>query len=150
MSCWLYFAGAFVPHATSVSQSSGDVKSAEENLVSQLKSLIHIDANDPEKTDKEILLAQMESSLNKLGVDISKWNLVPKNSIGCFFICNSSEELLQLRGHFDSGLMKDVLQEIFTLLSKNGDQLVITELKLDHEEFDDCLQRLSQLSGNGQ
>jgi hypothetical protein len=69
-------------------------------------------------------------------------------SIGCYFIVCSDERLMQLRGRFVSGVMKNVLQKIFTLLASTD--IVISHLRWDSEEYLQNMQQLMNRKAPGQ
>lgn len=142
------FAAAAVVDAALQMLSSGHDQ-MEDNIVSQLKSLLIASDEDPEKEEKEKLLTELSRMLLEMGVDVNKLSLVTQHSIGCYFICTSEAELRQLRGYFECDLMKIVLQKIFTLLLKDCRKVFIIRLTWDIGEYNDCLRRLAELMATG-
>ena len=119
-------------------------QSTENNIVSQLRSL-YVKQDDPEKVKKEHLLTEINNNLEKLGVDTNRLILTVANSIWCYFICTSEEQLKQLRRHFESGLMRNVLMKMFTLLANNGDIVMTHPLKWDSRDYHKSLQEVCRL-----
>ena len=72
-------------------------------------------------------------------------HLVHSESIECCFICSSVEQLMQLRRHFESGVVKNVLENIFTLLMDGDELIVINELKWNSKNYWEGVQQLSKL-----
>lgn len=103
--------------------STGDVALTEDKIVSSFNSL---------RNTRDNLLENREESLKELigelGVD-TQLVLAKGNSISCFFICSSKEQLRQLRDHYGSGLMKQVLEKIFTLLANKDKAVVVRKLQ---------------------
>jgi hypothetical protein len=100
--CLCVFQVAVNVHATLSQQSAFSVKILEDGIVSEYKLCLATD--DPRKEELKRLLAKLESEMV----------LVPSDSIGCYFICSSQEHLIQLRRHFISGVMQNVLEKIFS------------------------------------
>jgi hypothetical protein len=55
---------------------------------------------------------------------------------------------MQLRGHFVSGVMKNVLEKIFTLLANTD--VVISHLRWDSKEYWQSMQQLMDFNPRGQ
>ena len=123
--------------------------STESDLVSKLRSL-HVEKDDPEKERKEKLLADINSCLKELGAACDKFTVTKGNSIWCYFLCSSEQQLQQLREHFMSGLMTNVLMKIFKLLADDGDNVVMTHpLKWNPEDYIESVRRLCHLNTLG-
>jgi hypothetical protein len=129
---------AAATHAVLDQPASGNTASAEIKIVSLLKSL-KMAKTAEEKNQIEI---ELISLLKELGVDERRFTLSTGNSIESYFICDSVEQLKALRGHYESGLMKKVLERIFTLLA--GETITIHELKWPAEEYNDRVRQLGQ------
>ena len=102
----------------------------------------HLAADDPRNEALKKYLAE----LNLVPRDV---HLVQSESIECFFICSSVEQLMELRRHFESGVMKNVLQNIFTLLMNGDELIVINQLKSDSKNYWEGVQQLSNLKPLG-
>ena len=120
--------------------SSFSLEVTEDKIVSEFK--IRFAANDPRKQALIKYLAELNSEPGDV-------HLVHSESIECFFICSSVEQLMQLYRHFESGVMKNVLQNIFTLLMDGDELIVINQLKLDSESYWEGVQQLSKLKLHG-
>jgi formyltetrahydrofolate synthetase len=125
--------------------ASGNTASAEMKIVSRVKSLKMAKTAEEEnqiKMELGSLQEELNNLLKELGVDDRRFTLSTGNSIESYFICDSVEQLKALRGHYESGLMKTVLERIFTLLA--GETITIHELKWPAEEYNDRLRQLGQ------
>ena len=124
--------------------SSGESSESTENtIVTQLRSL---GPPGTEREQKEIAnkVTQLDTELGKLGLTIRQLVVAPTNSIKSYFICESDDLLHRLRGHYESGLMKNVLERIFSLLA--GKEVKIARLRWTTEEYQKCQQQFSALS----
>lgn len=88
-------------------------------------------------------LAELNGMIGELGVDLT---LTKGNSISCFFICSSKEQLQQLHDRYDSGHMKRVLEKIFTLLANKDEAVVIRKLQWSSDHRHKIMERLDRLS----
>ena len=132
---------AAVFHATlSLPSSISDIQSIETNIVSQIRSLSVKNSNQQEDYErKKQVLTELHDRLKELGVEGWRFTLSKQDSIASHFVCDSAEQLRTLGGHFESGLMKDALEKIFTLLA--GKVVSICQLGWSPEEYNDCLQQ---------
>lgn len=144
-----------VVHAELQQPSTGSVRSVENSVVSRLRSLCIQNDGPEEERREEILnrvkslLDELNSSLADLNVGYSEFALVKGNSILCFFICSSEKQLQQLWSHYASGLMKHVLENVFSLLVNNDERVVIRELQWELEEYRWSVQRVKLLNAFG-
>ena len=147
--CCLFSVAASVHAELSPSSAGASNESTEKKVVTQLSSLGPPGAASEEDEDlagKEEAIAnlkkQVNAELKKLGVKRHQFTLVPKKSIKSYFVCESEEQLHQLRIHYESGLLKDMLERIFSLLA--GEQVNIG-LRWTAEEYRICQQQFSAL-----
>jgi hypothetical protein len=133
---------AAVTHAVLNEPASGNTESAETKIVAFLKSL---EAAKSAEEENQIEM-ELNSLLQELGVNKCRFTLLTGNSIESYFICDSGEQLKELRGHYESGLMKAVLERIFTLLAK--ETITIRDLKWPTEEYDDRLLQIGKIIYN--
>ena len=131
-----------VPVDADLAPSPDSPESIENKIVTQLRSL---GPPGTEHQQEEIAtkINGINGELEKLGVTIQQLVLAPKNSIKSYIICESEEQLRQLREHYESGLMKYVLERIFSLLA--GQQVIIDHLWWRREEYQKCQQEFSEL-----
>jgi hypothetical protein len=127
----------------------GDVNLTESHIVSQLRSLSIIRSDDPEKEKKEMILAKMNNMLAELGIDCSKLNLVVGNSIVCYFVCYSEKKMQYLWHHYQSGRMKCLLENVFSVLTNDQETVVIRQLLWNFDEHCQRMQRLNWLNAFG-
>ena len=108
--------------------------------MTQLRSL-----GPPGTEDKQEELAQkiqeLDKELEKLGIEEYQLTLTKTKSIQSYFVCESEEQLHQLHEHYESGLMKDVLERICSLL--NGEQVDIGQVQWATEDYQKCQQQFS-------
>jgi hypothetical protein len=95
--------------------------SIEDKIELQYEKLCFVDG-DPLKEK----IKKYEAEL-RLGPNCELAVLRKKQSVGCYFIVSCEERLMQLHRHFVSGVMKNVLEKIFTLLAKT--EVVISHLR---------------------
>jgi hypothetical protein len=127
-------------HAELKQPSSCSIEAAEDEIVSEYK--IRLTAGDPRNEAVKKFLAD----LNLTPHDVL---FVHSESIECCFICSSTEQLMQLRRHFESGVMKNVLQSIFSLLMNGDELIVINQLKWDSKNYWEGVQQLNKLKPLG-
>ena len=125
-------------HAELKQPSSCSIEATEDKIVYNF----HLAADDPRNEALKKCLAE----LNLMPGDV---HLVQSESIECCFICSSVEQLMQLHRHFESGVMKDVLQNIFTLLMNCDELIVINHLKWDSKNYWEGVQQLNPLKPIG-
>lgn len=113
----------------------------ESDIVSRYKAFRLADS-DPRKREFDSVLSRLELSAYTV-------LLVKGNSIRCYFICSSEEHLMLLRRHFESGFMKTVLQDLFTLLANADKPVVICHLQWDSREYWQTMQQLVCLKALG-
>jgi hypothetical protein len=122
-------------HAELKQPSSFSLEAVEDKIVSVN---IRMATDDPR-------YEALKKYLTELNIEPSDVHLVHSESIECFFICSSIECLMQLRRLFESGVMKNVLQNIFTLLMNGDELIVINQLKWDSKNYWEGVQRLDIL-----
>lgn len=120
---------------------SGDGGAVETKIVSRLRA-IEMGTIDDESQDSSVMATWMSIS-ERLGFNRLQIFARRTNSISLMIICDSAEELRLLRDHFDSGLVKEVLQELFTVLA---DQPVeISHLEWTKDQYDSCVHHFGML-----
>ena len=121
-------------HAELKQPSSCSIEATEDKIVYNF----HLAADDPRNE-------ALKKCLAELNLQPRDMHLVHSESIECFFICSSVEQLMQLYRHFESGVMKNVLQNIFTLLINGDELIVINQLKWISKDYREGVQQLNQL-----
>jgi hypothetical protein len=132
--------------ATLKRPSSSRATWSESTIERKFKSLITTDdaQNRPIKV-------KLKETIEQLGIDYSLFALVKADGITCYFICTSEQLLQQLHEHFAHGLMKRILEKIFTLLvNARHCEVFIDELRWDPKEFTEAMRNLRQLIALGQ
>lgn len=136
-------------HAELQLQSPGGADVTESKIVSQSEVRLCIECDEPQNLQTKKLLAEINGKLAELNVDPNKLILRKGNSILCCFVCSSEEQLQQLRYLYESGAMKRVLEDVFTVLSDDDESIAIRELRWNLEEYNDSVQRLNLLKALG-
>ena len=119
--------------------SSFSLEAVEDKIVSVN---IRLAADDPR-------YEALKKCLTELNIEPSDMILIHSESIECCFICSSVEQLMQLRRHFESGVMKNVLQNIFTLLINGDELIVINQPKWNSKNYGEGVQQLNKLEPLG-
>ena len=140
--CWSFisykcFTVAADVHADLSLPSSSNVDLVETKIVSYLRS--SRTATDDQSQDGSSMTTLIRL-LRRLGMNRRRFFARKVNSISSLFICESVEELQMLREHYKSGLMKEVLQAIFTALA--DEPVSISRLEWTTDQYDSCLQQL--------
>ena len=130
-------------HAVIEEPSSGSVEKTEDSIVSRKNSVSSTDKNNPQEESKKKLRAKLSETIKKL--KSKNFILRKRNSILCCFICTSEDELHLLKQHYDDGVLRSVLEQIFTILAKDEKSIRIRHLHWDPNEYSNCLQRLRRL-----
>ena len=128
-------------HAELKQPSSCSIEATEDKIVYNFD----LAADDPRNNAVKKLLAE----LNIENIEHRDMLLVHSDSTECCLICTSAEQLMQLRRHFESGVMKNVLQNIFTLMMNGDELIVIDQLKWDPKNNWGSVQQFSKLKPLG-
>jgi hypothetical protein len=123
------------------SPQSCDVETAESRLESQFQELKRSAGGDASKENI------IKKALDEAGVQIHQMSLSQGQSIDLIVTRQSVEELQQLRSYFESGLLKETLESIFTLLADIGEGVRIKELTWSLSDYNECLQQLESYKG---
>lgn len=150
MLIYLYFQVAVSVYAelqqpTSRSWPWDTEPNTAQRIIEQYQHKIDLPAEDP---DNKIL----ESALSQLVPYRRQMMLVPTNSanrIRCTFICLHEQNLKTLRKHFESGVMKNVLREVFTLLVNVDKFAFYGDLEWDSEDYLRSVQQFNELRSVG-
>jgi hypothetical protein len=129
-----------IVHAELKQPSTVSLEAMEDKIVSEYK--IRLTADDPRNE-------ALKKYLKELNLEPHDVLLVHSESIECCFICSSVELLMQLRRHFESGVMNNVLENIFTLLMNGDELIVINQLKWDSKNYWEGVQELNKLKPLG-
>ena len=121
--------------------SSGNIDAAEDRIVSCLRAK-EMGTIDDELQDDSVMTTWMRIS-KRLGLNRLRILALKRNSISSLFICESVEELRLLREHYDSWLIKKVLQELFTVLV--DEPVEISRLEWTEDQYDSCVHHFGML-----
>jgi DNA-binding transcriptional ArsR family regulator len=94
----------------------------------------------------------LENALSQLVLSGHLMILVSTSSssyIRCYFICLRRQGLKRLREHFESGVMENLLNEVFTLLADINEPIVIHRLRWSSKEYLRSMQQLIELRNLG-
>lgn len=112
---------------------------SESEVVLQYNDIMRTD--DPRKERLKLLLAELGQT---------EIPLCTRHCIACYFIGSSREQLMQLRKQYESGDMKNVLEDIFTLLVNADEKIIISRLDWDSDKYSQSMQQLLELKAQGQ
>jgi hypothetical protein len=126
----------------------GSISSTELELESGLRSLRNAAAN-ASCNEKINILRCFNRLLEELGIDdIRKLAAAQTKSLWCYCMCSSETQLQQLHDRYESGRMKSVFEEIFSLLVNRT--ITIRELKWKPEDRDASLSAIRRLNSPGE
>jgi hypothetical protein len=120
-------------------------RTREEKIVSKFRDIYPRDFKPSAKR-----LRYSNNYIDCWMISAPSWYWLLVNSIGCYFICSREDDLIKLRERFESGVMKNVLEEIFTLLSSVSESVVIHCLRWDSDEYLRSIQQLRELRTIGE
>lgn len=108
-------------------------------------SELGVELRDEKTKQIQQKLKELQDQLLDSGCAISEFKLKKVKSIGSYFICRSLEQLYQLRRHYESGFLKDVLEEIFTVLSSSAERIHIVKVTWTDDNFRQCEKQLREM-----
>jgi len=142
-----YIQVAAVVHA----DLSADSDTTEEIIVSQFELLRRQNrfGQEEERVGQEPMpeeikddWVKIKKKLELLGFQVGDLVLRKVNSIAVYWISRSAQKLEELRYHYESGLMKSVLEKIFSLFA--GENVDIRRLAWSSEEYNSSLSQLGE------
>ena len=107
----------------------------ENDIVEKYESLM-IQAGDKQKQ----LRQQVRDRLSAVDVGLDQVAIQHGTSLRIIIIRTSLQQLEQLREHYNSGVLKDVLEAVFVLLS--GRDVRISSAEWKEEQFEKCRRQL--------
>ena len=116
-----------------LSSKSDNIHVIEGKIVTEVDEIRAVDTEQLKDSILAYKAKELKQLLRELDVPLSKFLAMISESIMAYFICESEKHLHQLRGHYKTGLMKDVLERIFCLLA--GEQVNIVQLQWTDEEY---------------
>jgi hypothetical protein len=137
----LYFQVAVKVSAKLQRSTSHKIGNVAERIVEKYQNTIDLSVEDPENKGLENALSQLVLSERLMILVSSNRNSI----IGCYFLCLRKQGLKRLREYFESGVVKDVLKEVFTQLADINEPIVIRSLKWNYFKHLRSIQQLSEL-----
>ena len=113
--------------------SFGNVDTVETKIVYRLRAMGVVD----DELQDDSVVSIWTRLLNRLCIKHRSLFVLKINSISSLFICESVEELRLLREHYKSGLIKEVLQELFTVLA--DEPVEISRLEWTEDQYVSCV-----------
>ena len=126
-----------------LSPSPDETNESTENRIVTLLQSLGPPGTLPKEDELSNVKEQVRSHLQRLGIDWDQFTSRVSNSIESYFLCESEQQLSELREHYETGLMKAVLESIFSLLA--GEQMHIGQLLWTTGEYQNSQQQFSAL-----
>jgi len=117
--------------------SVDDVRQTEDRIVSQWREL-------PDD-DKRQLRDKVDEIFRPLGYETSLVVIRRASSLAMYFICMTLSAIMSLRDQWSSGQLKDIVQALFTMLSRDG--VNVSRLIWSHSDYERCLSFFSSEQG---
>ena len=118
----------------------GDLVQCENGIVSQSRAI-----SESHVTRK---VAELKEQLRPLGLDVV---LTRANSIVIFFLCMTLSAVMNLRDHWLTGQLRDIVQKFFSFLSINADppgrSVRVMRLTWPLDDYERCLDFFRCLQG---
>ena len=121
--------------------SVDDVIQCEDAIVSQSRVLLPTDV-------KEHLLDTLNEIVRPLGLETRLVLLERANSLALLFLCMTLSALVSLRDQWSSGQLTDIVQSVFTFLSRATRQVRVKRLSWPLTDYERCLEFFSPSKGN--
>jgi hypothetical protein len=138
---YLYFQVAIKVSAKLQRSTSHEIGNTAQRIVEKYQNTVDLSVESPENKG-------LENALSHLALSGRLMILISTNcssNIRCYFICLHKQGLKRLRECFESGLMKDVLEKVFTQLANINEPIVIHRLKWSYFKHLRSIQQLSEL-----
>ena len=121
--------------------SVDDVIQCEDAIVSQSRVLLPTDV-------KEQLLDTVNEIVRPLGLETRLVLLERANSLALLFLCMTLSALVSLRDQWRNGQLTDIVQSVFTFLSRATRQVRVKRLSWPLTDYERCLEFFSPSKGN--
>jgi hypothetical protein len=138
---FLYFQVAVKVSAKLQRSTSHKIGKTAQRIVEKYQNTVDLSVESPENKGLENALSHLVLS-GRLMILISTNS---SSNIICYFVCLHKQGLKRLRECFESGVMKDVLEEVFTQLADINEPIVIRSLKWSSFEHLRSIQQLGEL-----
>ena len=119
--------------------SVDDVRRTEDRVVSQWREV--------SADEKHQMREQFDEILRPLGLKTRLLVVERDNSIALFFLCMTLSALMNLRDHWHSGQLRDIVQLLFTFLSGATPQVGVKRLSWSQPDYERRLEFFSSLQG---
>ena len=120
--------------------SVDDVDQTEDVIVSQWRE-VSVD-------EKHQMRDRVDEILRPLGFETSLLVIRRANSLALYFFCMTLAALLSLRDQWSDGQLRDIVQSLFTFLSRATRQVRVKRLIWPLTDYERCLQFYRSLRGN--
>ena len=120
-------------------RSVDDVGQTEDVIVSQWRE-VSVD-------EKHQMREQVDEILRPLGFKTELLVLSRANSIALYFFCMTLAALMSLRDSWSNGQLTDIVQSLFTFLSRAAPQIRVKRLTWSQSDYERCLEFFSYLQG---
>jgi len=105
-------------------------RQTEDAIVSQWR--------DVSADEKHQMREQFDEILRPLGFETSLIVIRRANSLAVFFLCMTLSALVSLRDQWSNGQLTDIVQSVFTFLSRATPQVRVKRLTWPQPEYERC------------
>ena len=120
-------------------RSVDDVRQTEDRIVSQWREI--------SADEKHELRDRVDEILRPLGYETSLVVIRRANSLALYFICMTLSALMSLRDQWRSRQLRDIVQSLFTFLSRATRTVRVKRLIWPLSEYQRCLEFFSYVQG---
>jgi len=115
--------------------------------VSQTEVLIIAQYGAVSADERHQMREQVNEVLRPLGLETSLLMIKRANSLALFFTCMSLSAVVNLRDHWNTGQLRDIVESLFTLLSGATVTVRVTRLTWLETDYERCLESFTSLQG---
>ena len=116
-----------------------DVVATETRIVSRHRSL--------KSKEKKRLTKRLNKAAHPFELRVKLVVLERHNSIAAYFICSMLEGLHRLRCLWRSGLLKNIMESIFTLLTRQTSPIIIKRFVWSNDNYQACIKYFCNTTG---
>jgi len=117
------------------------------NDVSETENVIVSQWRDVSADEQHELRHRFDAILRPLGFEIRLVVMRRASSIAFYFICLTLSAVMSLRDQWDSRQLRDIVQELFTLLSGITRTVKVKRLSWPLTDYERCLEFFSSVHG---
>jgi len=115
--------------------------------VGQTEDVIVSQWREVSADEKHDMHGQVDEILRPFGLKTRLLVVDKANSLALFFLCMTLSALMRLRDHGSTGQLRDVVQSLFTFLSRATRQVRVKRLIWSQSDYEQSLEFFSSLQG---